>query len=70
MPNKDHDTTKCLEFIKNVQDSLKYYKSLGNLMKQVTLDETWNGVFPWKHKLLIIEGAHLGVHDLWSVMEI
>jgi hypothetical protein len=43
-------------------------------MKQVTLDETWNGVlnykFPWKHKLLIIEGAHLGVHDLWSVMEI
>lgn len=25
LPNKDHDTTKCLEFIKNVQDSLKYY---------------------------------------------
>jgi hypothetical protein len=29
-----------------------------------------NHKFPWKHKSLIIEGAHLGVHDLWSVMKI
>jgi hypothetical protein len=30
----------------------------------------FNYTFPWKHKLLIIEGAHLGVHYFWSVMKI
>jgi len=43
-------------------------KQVSHLMKLAMV--FLNYKFPWKHKSLIIEGAHLGVHDLWSVMKI